>query len=48
MKNHQYRRIRHINAQPGEWVRVHRPASSHGDALWGLLLKIGLVSTCKD
>lgn len=45
MNNYRTRRVRHINAKPGEWVRVHRPApasSSHGDAIWGLIFKIGL------
>lgn len=45
MNNYQNRRVRHINAKPSEWVRVHRPApapSSHGDAIWGLIFKIGL------
>ena len=31
MKKH-YQRVRHINAKPDEWVKVHRPAAFDWDS----------------
>jgi hypothetical protein len=42
-----HRRVTHIRAAPGEWVRVHRtppvsqPTSAFADRLRPLLLKVG-------